>query len=730
MRNRMPIFLACMSLTVTSATGAELRFANVFGDHMVLQQAKPLTVWGWAEPGADVTVTLTESEQDAIAAVGAEALRREPAANSNEPTVRIDYVQQGAPGFATSTRQAAAGPDGRWSVAFEPLAASFRPKYLCASDGRKKIALRDVLVGEVWVTAGQSNMAWSGDKTGWIDKEGLLPTGVRYAHTGRNSNYKPLADLPERVAWLPCVEEHAKKLPTIPYLFGKYLHGKLQVPVGIINASSGGAEGNYWCSLEAMHAIDFWAVKQMMAVHNAAVAAWEDVASRKSILKAYEDRYAVEHAEWEKAAAAARAARKRPPAEPKHKPPGDPQSPHKISYLYNGRIVPIGPLAVRGVLYLQGEQQVLTWCVTRYRYVFPRVISSFRAAFGDEQLPFGIITLQGAGHNKMPMTELGSVNRTAIVREIHYKTHLETPHTGFVPAHDVGRGLHPNWKRPLAERAVHWALRDVYRTVPDRSYRLDRVEFDAGRALVYVVQRGERRKRTKGGWETETVEQPVNFATWSGNDSQYLGGFLIADADRRWYPAKVLPDKDRKALEVWSDLVAEPVALRYGWASYPVANIGPWENPLPPFRTDDWPLLEIFNITPEHKQRARSAWYKSLDGRYADMLDRVIRQGRFESARSEWLLYCDATGILRSKADRIAAILDEIDPGLYRDDRLKRLDYTDWTIRRCNEARVRKASRVPDQMAELVKDKWLSEATEKLRKAVSEFRKAVGQLNQ
>jgi sialate O-acetylesterase len=659
--------------------------------------------------------------------VGAEVLRREPAAEEDTPTVRIDYVQQGAPAFVTSTRRAAAGTDGRWSAVFEPLAASFRPKFLCASDGRGNIALKDVLVGEVWVTAGQSNMAWSGDKTGWIDKEGLLPTGVRYAHTGRQSSYKPLVDLPTRVEWLPCVEEHARKLSTIPYLFGNYLHGKLSVPVGIINASSGGAEGNYWCSLDAMHAIDCWTVKRMMSVHDEAVAAWEDAASRERILKAYEDKYAAERAEWEKAAAAAKAERKRPPAEPGHRPPAGPQSPHKVSYLYNGRIVPIGPLAVRGALYLQGEQQVLTWCVTRYRYVFPRIVSSFRAAFGDEELPFGIITLQGAGHNKMPVMELGSVNRTAIVREIHYKTHLETPRTGFVPAHDVGRGLHPNWKRPLAERAVHWALRDVYKTVPDRSYRLDRVEFEAGRAFVYIVQRGERRKRTKDGWQTEVVEQPARLATWSGNDSQYLGGFLIAGSDKRWYPAKVLPDRERKALEVWSDLVAEPVALRYGWASYPVANIGPWENPLPPFRTDDWPLPEIVNVTPEHKQRARSAWYKALDGRYADMLDRVIRQGRFESVRSEWLLYCDATGILRSKADRIAAILDEIDPGLYRDDRLKRLDYADWTIRRCNEARVRKAAGVPDQMADLVDNERLRGAMERLRRSTSEFREAVAQ---
>jgi len=733
MKSRISFLLACFVFLSIGTVRAELRFANIFGDHMVLQQEKPLKVWGWAEPGENVTVTLTESRGQAVAAVGEVALTREALTASTDelqkPIVRIEYVHENAPDFATVTLKAKAGADGRWAVQVDSLNASFRPKFLCAASGDEKTALIDVLVGEVWVTAGQSNMAWSGDKTGWINKQGLLLPGVRYAHTGKNSHYRPLADLPERAVWLPCTEDNAKGLSTIPYLFGKYLHCKLQVPVGIINAASGGAHGNFWCSLDEMHKIDFWAVKQMMAAHDEAMAAWEDKASREKILAAYEQKYAAEHAEWEKAAATAKAAGKRPSAEPKHNPPNGPQSPYKISCLYNGRIAPIGPLAIRGTLYLQGEQQVLTWCVTRYQFIFPRIITSFRAAFDNEQLPFGIITLQGPGHNKMPISEIGASNRHAVVREMHYRTHLETPHTGFIVAHDVGRGLHPSWKRPLAERAVHWALRDVYETIPDESYSLDRVEYENGRALVYIVQHGERRKRTKDGWEVEQIEKPVNLATWSGNDSHYLGGFLIAGADRRWYPAKVLPNGEKKALEVWSDLVDEPVALRYGWAGYPVANIGPWENPLPPFRTDDWPVIESSNLEPELKQKCRAGWYRFLDDRYADMLDRIIRQGAFDAAKSEMLLYGDATNMLKRKADRIAAVLAEMNPEFYNNDKLKPLDYTDWTIRRCNEARLGKAAQVPDQMANLIKNKRLHDAIEKLRRAVSEFRETVEQLN-
>jgi len=726
--------LVTFIVSVSGTAQAELRLANIFNDHMVLQQETPLTVWGWAEPGTDVTVTLTESEQQAVAVVGAEALRREepPATGTKDepkPIVRIEYIHENAPDFATVTLKTKAAADGRWSVEIKPLAASFRPKFLCAVSGDQNTALIDVLVGEVWVTAGQSNMAYAGDKTGWLNKEGLLLPGVRYAHTGRTSNYRPLQDLAERATWLPCTEQHVRGLSTIPYLFGKYLHRKLQVPVGVINASSGGAHGNFWCSLEEMHQIDFWTVKQMMAAHDQAVAQWEDEASRKKILEAYEKQYADEMAQWKKDAAAAKAAGKRPPKEPAHKPPKAPQSPHKISCLYNGRIAPIGPLAIRGALYLQGEQQVLTWCIDRYEHIFPRIITSFRTAFGDEQMPFGIITLQGAGHNKMPISEIGAANRTAIVREMHYKTHLATPNTGFIPSHDVGRGLHPSWKRPLAERAVHWALRDVYKTIPNQSYSLEKIEYENGRAFVHIVQRGERRKRVKDGYEVEVVRNPARLATWSGNDSQYLGGFLVAGTDRRWYPAKVLPNGEKKALEVWSDLVDEPVAVRYGWGSYPVANIGPWENPLPPFRTDDWPLCESISITPELKQKCRTAWYKELDDRYADMLDRTIRQGSFDAARSEMLLYGDAAKILLRKADRIAEILGEMDADFYENDKLRTLNFTDWTIRRCNESQLSRAANVSDAMAKLLQDERLREKLDHLRKAVDEYRTAVGQID-
>jgi len=724
---------ALLFVVALQASGrAETRLANIFGDHMVLQQAKPVLVWGWADAGTEVTVTLTESRDQAVAAVGAEALAREPVTPPTpkegkpaKPIVRITYAHENAPPFAAVTKKTKAGSNGRWSVTLAPLQASFSAKFLCVSGGGSKTALIDVLVGEVWVTAGQSNMYSSGDKTGWLDKEGLLMPGVRYAHTGKANSYTPQGDLPAPVDWIPCEGERVRGISTIPYLFGKYLHRKLEVPVGVVNAASGGAFGHYWCSWDQLRQIEFENVSRMIREETAAIEAWEDPDSRKQILADYEKAYAEQLAAWEKEKQQAEDENKRPPRQPEHKPPAGPKRPYMLGCLFNGRISPIRPLAIRGVLYLQGEQQVLAWAVTRYRYIFPRVITSFRAAFGDDELPFGIISLQGPGHNKMSISEMGPANRTAVVREVQYQAHLNTSDTGFICSHDVGRGLHPNWKRPVAERAVHWALRSVYKTIPDKSWSVDSIEYENGRAYVRIVEKGVQRRRQGKDWIDEPVTRPAKIATWSGNDGQYLGGFLVAGKDRRWYPAEVQPNREKQALEVWSDLVAEPIAVRYGWAGFPVANIGPWEHPLAPFRTDDWSTFESSNLDEKIKQKSRSDWYRTLDDRYVDMLDRTIRQGGFDAAHSEMLIHGAAAGILLSKADRLLAILDEMTGDFYRNDKLKMLDFTDWTIRRCNESHLRQAAEVPEQMDEALGNKQLQEKIDSLRKAIEEYRKAV-----
>jgi len=704
---------------------AVLRFANIFNSHMVLQRERPLKVWGWAKPGDNVTVTLT-----AETAVARSVPPPAPPAEAEEPSykVEITYREEDAAPFKAVTASAVADGTGLWEAELPALAASFQPKSLIARSGAEEVVLEDILVGELWVTAGQSNMAWGGNRTAWLDNKGLLTTGVRYAHTGKHSSYKVPADLGGRSVWKPCTEENIGNIATIPHLFGRYLHRLLRMPVGIINAASGGALANYWSSAEELHAIDHWVVKEMMAEHDAAIAEWENAEKRAAIVRRYEEEYAAAKQKWEAEVEAAKAAKKRPPKEPPYRPPKRPQSKHLAAHLYNGRIVPIGRLAVRGVLYLQGEQQVLTWKYDQYEHVLPAVIRSFRAAFGNDALPFGIISLQGAGHNRLNQGAVDSVNRTALVRDIQWRTHAATTNTGFICSHDVGRGLHPSWKRPVAERAVHWAMRDVYKQIKNEHPSVERVEFADGRAFVHVVQNRVRKKRGPGRTMIEEkMKVPAKIATWSGNDSCYLDGFVIAGADRRWYPAKMFPDKGKKALKVWSDLVPEPVALRYGWGSYPQANIGPWEDPLPPFRTDDWPLPRSHRDEPGEDFDARSAWYGLVAENYDVVLDGRIRQGRFDAAVCELKLHDNAVAILQSKADRMLGILSEMDHSLYAGDKLRQTDHRDWLFRRQDEGRLGRAGKVSDEMRALLQNQAVRQSIADLRAAVESFRDTVGE---
>ncbi|MHC4200394.1 MAG: hypothetical protein ACYSU0_10415, partial [Planctomycetota bacterium] len=151
---------ATVALCAVAASGraeepAELRLARIFGDNMVLQQKKKARVWGWAARGTRVTVTITEDDAPARPYLSEQA---KPAGDAYSVTVK--YVERNAPAFVAQTRTAEADGGGAWRVEFDPMPAGFTPKYIVVRAGGKGIAIRNVLIGEIWVCAGQSNMGW------------------------------------------------------------------------------------------------------------------------------------------------------------------------------------------------------------------------------------------------------------------------------------------------------------------------------------------------------------------------------------------------------------------------------------------------------------------------------------------------------------------------------------------------------------------------------------------
>lgn len=723
------------------AEGGEqsLRFANIFSDHMVLQREKPVRVWGWAEPGAQVSVVLTASEDEAVGLAGEDALKREAPKGrkpGDEYRVRLAYVEENAPLFSTIKQSARADQGGLWVLELDPLVASFKPKFLIATSGEERVAIRNVLIGEVWICAGQSNMAWSGNRSAWLDSEGLVEPAVRYARIGRGAWYQPKGDLESRAGWIECTEDilkNRKSVSTIPYLFGKFLHRRLKVPVGIINAAKGGSFGCEWATRTEMAKIEYAPVKELLASTATAAAKWETEEGRKRVLEEYEKEYAKQLEEWNAAVEKAKAEGQKPPKKPRRRPPGDARSGRLPGGLLNARVAPWGRLAVRGVLFLQGENQALGGQIPRYEYIFPAVITSFRQVFADQGLPFGVITLQGSGSTREG-PELGAVDGYAIVRDMHYRTHLRTPGTGFICAHDVGGGLHPDWKRPLAERAVHWAAREVYHDegIPSRALT-PRVEFEGRKARVYL-ERETRVKVQKDGKAEWTTEIRPHMVWWpmTYNIHDYEG-FVIAGADRRWYPAQVRTNLERKCLELSNALVPEPVAVRYGWNGYSLASIGSWHEPLPPFRTDDWPTMEM-----EPHPNPRVALFKRRNERLRQRLDRVIREGAVEASDAELELFSEPKGILLSRAKRMEAMLDSVAPSSFEakaeemsedflakiPERWRRTEtiWAKWSPWWNASYRL---AMLPDEMAEALRNGQVAEKLAKLRHALKEFEAAV-----
>ncbi len=675
--------LALASVTIALLAPAEteaqqdtptLRVANIFSDNMVIQRDKPIRVWGWAKPRERITITLTENRDEVVAKVGKAGLlrpldekerqqqQRDWENAKGKPVVSLTYVQKNVPPAPTRELQVTADGDGYWLAELEGLDGSFTPKYLLVRDRATRLAFGNILIGEVWVTAGQSNMAWAGARENMWEKEGLIFNGLRYT-THSDSWYKPKADLNARANWLVCEDGKLSRLSAIPYMFGKFIHRKLKVPVGIINVATGGSYGNNWAARTELDKIDLDVIKRMLAVTDTRTTLWETAAARQKILDNAKAAFAPQLAEWDKLAAAAKAAGERAPRKPNFRAPGDPRAGGGPGYLFHGRVASVARLNVRGAMYLQGEQQSLggaKW--SQYEQVFPAVVRSFRAAFRQDDLPFGIITLQGMGQRRNQPERDANANGYVNVRDIHYRTHLTTPGTGFICAHDVGGGVHPDWKRPVAERAAYWALRDVYRAIRPPRTSVKEIKFDGGKVYVYFKREtwGQNREAKKMEWR----EDP-RLAIPRTNDSAAMDGFAIAGKDRRWYPAKLSVDPNRRCLVVWSDLLIDPVALRYGWSGYPHANLGDWYDPIPPFRTDTWPVMTVGLGTKEENAKDRARLFGARNVARVQEMDREIRQSLSGLHLLELKLYGDPKRILTSKLNRITMILDELKPAAF-----------------------------------------------------------------
>ena len=548
MRNRQFILSLCVLLAIALCTGGAtagtLKTHGIFSNNMVIQRDKPITIWGWAKPGQKVSVRFGQEKAEATA--GGEA--------------------------------------GRWEVTFPARQANAAGQKLTVTSGEETIEMDNILIGDVWVMNGQSNMAFGLGKTYRADMETAtanLPL-LRRIGISPNESYTLQKDLPaDKVSgWTVCTPQTAGGFSSIGYTFASRLQRALQIPVGIIDNARGGASIE---SLVPRHKFKEHplAARYLKWVEKRRAEFDWDAAVKGLIEK------------WEKSVAQQRkkgVPEDNLPPKPTRKNlrswsvPG--RSPSDAASCYNGMFGVFKGLNIKGVLFHQGYNNAMgTSCrPKRYRVLMKLMVEGWREDFKDENLAVGVIGFCAGGVTQSRQNfEHWTVSRASFIRESQRLglADLKDPeHTGFIPAYDQRLpGLHTKKKHFLATRAARWALNEVYAM---------RVDWQTAE-VVSAERHGEQM--------VLTFDRPV-----APDDNGPIEGFAIAGKDGKYYNAYaeslVTKDQgiwgnkyDRKKLFVWGPLVKEPVAVRYAWARSPMGNLKvngrPWQ-PLHSFRTDEW----------------------------------------------------------------------------------------------------------------------------------------------
>jgi len=510
----IPGLAAVASLATTQAAVADVSLSKIFGSNMVLQRGVEIPVWGWAEPGEEVTVKIGD--------------------------------------HSATTK---AGDDKRWDVKL-PVHKAGGPHTVTIS-GKNSITLENVLIGEVWVCSGQSNMQWSVDSADDADIEKLTAKfpNLRLITVPQVGTQEPQNDFGGE-GWQACAPENVGQFSAVGYFFGRQLHQTLDIPIGLIDNSWGGSACEAWVRRDLLKADDRY---------NELLTRWVDTEKTYDHDKAMAV-YQVKREAWQAKVKEARAAKKPIPNGPRA-PRNILAGQHRPANLYNGVLKPIIGYGIRGTVWYQGETNAGR--AYQYRHLFPLMIQSWRDEWKQGDFPFYFVQLADFRDESAAPQESG----WAELREAQTMTLAKLPNTGQAVITDLGEAhdIHPKDKQNVAKRLARWALAKDYGIgIPYRSPEFKSSEVNGNKIIVMMDHVG-------GGLDTFDVRKLVGLAI-AGEDKVF-----------KWAEAKIV-GKDK--IEVWSADVANPVAVRYAWADNPVCNLQSREGlPVTPFRSDDWPGL-------------------------------------------------------------------------------------------------------------------------------------------
>ncbi len=500
---------------------ADVKPNPLFTDGAVLQRGQAVPVWGTARDGEKITVVLGDQKVTTTAA------------------------------------------NGKWSVSLKPLKEG-GPLTLTLT-GDNTVTVNNLLVGEVWICSGQSNMdfRFAGTATAAEETPKADFPKIRMFTVDKVPSLTPVAE--RGGSWVECSPQTVSKFSAVGYFFARELYQKLGVPIGMIHTSWGGTPAQAWTSLEGFgndpELKDYLAsakqalasqpadIQAKLAEYNAAKKTWDE-----SVGNAYQQTLN----EWKTASAKAKQdgtpmPPKPAPASPApNAPPNPGSSPNFPTTLYNGMIAPLVPYAIKGAIWYQGESNAGQ--AKQYRTLFPAMIADWRAKWKQGDFPFYFVQI--APFNNQPPE----------IREAQFLTLAKSKHTAMAVTTDVGNAtnIHPTQKEPVGQRLAY-----------------------AARALAYG-EKIEYSGPLYSGMKAEGDKIAVSFTHVGGGlvakDGE-LKGFTIAGEDKKFVPAKAEIKGDK--IVVSGEGVTKPTAVRYGWANVPEVNLFNKEGiPASPFRTD------------------------------------------------------------------------------------------------------------------------------------------------
>jgi sialate O-acetylesterase len=478
-------------LALAPAAQANVLLPALFSDNMVLQRDVAAPIWGWADDGEQITIEINGKKVTTIA------------------------------------------KDGKFKAKLPKLKASATPTTLKVT-GKNDITINGVLVGEVWIASGQSNMELplKASYQSQNDISAAANPNIRLYTVPKNKQVKPVDDV--KSTWQECGPDTVPNFSAVAYYFGRDLQKALNVPVGLIHTSWGGSPAEVWMSEEVLHAnpeykrdvLDNYETQQ--ANYQTAMAAWEKDKSKQ-----------------------------------KPNPPG-----WRPTELYNGMIAPLIPYAIKGAIWYQGESNAGRH--KQYRTLFPDMIKNWRKDWGQGDFTFLAVQLAPWDKNKKRSIEEITKEPTdsdwPALREAQDYTAKVVPKYGVAVITDVGDkdDIHPMKKQPVGARLALLAEKIAYgKNVVASGPTFKSMSIKGNEAVLTF-------DNVDGGLEPK---------------SEDLKGFAIAGEDKKFVWAKARIEGNK--VVVTAPSVSKPSAVRYGWADFPVVNLSNKAGlPASPFRTD------------------------------------------------------------------------------------------------------------------------------------------------